>query len=128
MNDVAPGIGGRSRKGKTARGRSALAPSRPIHVLLSPDQVCLYIVFEPAAMEALKAEIALKRKTLEIPAVDGRPTKYMRKGDIERLKEEQERKAREEKEAKEREKKEKEEAERLAKLAQRTVSKTITYA
>ena len=79
-------------------------------------------------MDALKAEIALKRKTLEIPVADGRPTKYMRKGDIERLKEEQERKAKEEKEAKEREKKEKEEAERLAKLAQRTVSKTIIYA
>ena len=54
-------------------------------------------------MDALKAEIALKRKTLEIPVADGRPTKYMRKGDIERLKEEQERKAKEEKEAKERE-------------------------
>lgn len=68
-------------------------------------------------MDALKAEIALKRKTFDVPVGDGRPNKYMRKGDIERLKEEQERKAREEKEAKEKEEKEKKEAERRAKLA-----------
>jgi pre-mRNA-splicing factor 18 len=44
-------------------------------------------------MEALKAEIASKRK-----AMDGiqPPKKYMRRGDIERMKEEEERKAREE--------------------------------
>lgn len=48
-------------------------------------------------MDALKAEIALKRKNLsETSAVGGRPTKYMRRGDIERLKEEQDRRAREE--------------------------------
>jgi pre-mRNA-splicing factor 18 len=47
-------------------------------------------------MDALKAEIATKRK----PVLDNstRPTKYMRRGDIERLKEEQEQKAQEEKE------------------------------
>lgn len=45
-------------------------------------------------MEALKAEIASKRKALE--NVPPRPTKYMRRGDIERMKEEEERKAREE--------------------------------
>lgn len=67
-------------------------------------------------MDALKAEIAIKRKSLqELPTE--RPTKYMRRGDIERLKEEQERKAREEKEAKEREERERMEAERLARLA-----------
>ncbi|KAI5985979.1 Prp18 domain-containing protein [Pisolithus albus] len=43
-------------------------------------------------MEALKAEIAVKRKTVE--AVSSRPNKYMRRGDIERLKEEEERRAR----------------------------------
>ena len=45
-------------------------------------------------MDALKAEIASKRKALE--NVPPRPTKYMRRGDIERMKEEEERKAREE--------------------------------
>jgi pre-mRNA-splicing factor 18 len=45
-------------------------------------------------MDALKAEIASKRKALE--NVPSRPNKYMRRGDIERMKEEEERKAREE--------------------------------
>ena len=36
-------------------------------------------------MDALKAELALKRKNLEgVPAPDGRPAKYMRRGDLER--------------------------------------------
>lgn len=43
-------------------------------------------------MEALKAEIALKRKAFEPNG--SRPSKYIRKGDIERLKEEDERKER----------------------------------
>ena len=73
-------------------------------------------------MDALKAEIAQKRKALEtLPVANGRPTKYMRKGDIERLKEEEERKAREEKEAREREEQERKEREeeerRLAKVS-----------
>lgn len=73
-------------------------------------------------MDALKAEIVLKRKTFQdVPAGDGRPTKYMRRGDLERLKEEQERKAREE-DAKERDDQDKKEAERLAKLAKGKVS------
>ena len=45
-------------------------------------------------MDALKAEIASKRKALE--HAPQRPNKYMRRGDIERMKEEEERKAREE--------------------------------
>lgn len=45
-------------------------------------------------MDALKAEIASKRKALD--NVPPRPTKYMRRGEIERMKEEEERKAREE--------------------------------
>ncbi|RPD60962.1 Prp18-domain-containing protein [Lentinus tigrinus ALCF2SS1-7] len=63
-------------------------------------------------MDALKAEIANKRKALDIPAVDGRPTKYMRRGELERLKEEQERKVREAEEEKRRQDKEREERER----------------
>ena len=45
-------------------------------------------------MDSLKAEIVSKRKALDnaLP----RPTKYMGRGDIERMKEEEERKAREE--------------------------------
>jgi pre-mRNA-splicing factor 18 len=50
-------------------------------------------------MDALKAEIASKRKILQDDSVESlRPTKYMRRGDIERLKQEQELREREEKE------------------------------
>ena len=66
-------------------------------------------------MDALKSEIAVKRKTIEQDPIlngSGRPTKYMRRGELERLKEEQERKAKEEKE---REQKAKLEAELSAK-------------
>lgn len=45
-------------------------------------------------MDALKAEIASKRKAIQNDPV-ARPTKYMRRGDIERLKEEHEAKVRE---------------------------------
>lgn len=55
-------------------------------------------------MEALKAEVAAKRKALQDDT--GRPTKYMRRGDIERLQEEQQ-----VKEAKEREEATRREAE-----------------
>lgn len=48
-------------------------------------------------MEALKAEIAVKRKTVEAVS-SSRPNKYMRRGDFERLKEEEERRARDTKE------------------------------
>lgn len=49
-------------------------------------------------MDALKAEIASKRKAIQDdPLVSARPTKYMRRGDIEKLKEEQELKEREQK-------------------------------
>lgn len=42
-------------------------------------------------MDALKAEVAAKRKAIQDdPSVASRPTKYMRRGDIERLKQEQE--------------------------------------
>ena len=57
-----------------------------------------------STMDALKAEIASKRKILQDDSVESlRPTKYMRRGDIERLKQEQELKEREEMERKERE-------------------------
>lgn len=63
-------------------------------------------------MDALKAEIATKRKALqEDPVLAARPTKYMRRGELERLKEERERKEKEEKEAKEKEEREKRERE-----------------
>jgi pre-mRNA-splicing factor 18 len=45
-------------------------------------------------MDALKAEIASKRKAFDNGP--SRPNKYMRRGDIERMKEEEGRKAREE--------------------------------
>jgi hypothetical protein len=71
-----------------------------------------YYYIAPAShsctMDALKAEIASKRKALQDdPVVSSRPTKYMRRGDIERLKQEQEREEREESEWKEREEREK---------------------
>jgi pre-mRNA-splicing factor 18 len=44
-------------------------------------------------MQALKAEIAAKRKAIEESSAN-RPTKYMRRGDIERLQMEQEMKDR----------------------------------
>ncbi|KDQ53112.1 hypothetical protein JAAARDRAFT_61426 [Jaapia argillacea MUCL 33604] len=47
-------------------------------------------------MDALKAEIATKRKALDTSS-NARPTKYMRRGELEKLKEEEERQAREEK-------------------------------
>lgn len=44
-------------------------------------------------MDALKAEIASKRKIVEESSL-ARPTKYMRRGELERLREEQEQKTR----------------------------------
>lgn len=47
-------------------------------------------------MDALKAEIALKRKAIQDdPLLASRPNKYMRKGAIEKLREEQELKEKE---------------------------------
>jgi hypothetical protein len=48
-----------------------------------------------AIMDALKAEIALKRKSVGT-GVGSRPTKYMRRGDIERIKQEEEQKVKQE--------------------------------
>lgn len=48
-----------------------------------------------AIMDALKAEIALKRKSVGTD-IGSRPTKYMRRGDIERIKQEEEQKAKQE--------------------------------
>ncbi|KAI0774965.1 pre-mRNA splicing factor [Trametes elegans] len=75
-------------------------------------------------MDALKAEIAVKRKALDIPAPEGaRPTKYMRRGELERLREEQERKEREEKEARLREEREREEREREERRRQKAAAR-----
>ena len=65
------------------------------------------------SLEALKAEIATKRK-VEASVSDGRPTKYLRKGDLERLKAQQEQKEREEKERKKHAQQEKREETLLA--------------
>lgn len=62
-------------------------------------------------MDFLKAELATKRKALEQDA--SRPTKYMRRGELEKLKEEQERK---EKLAKEKAKLEAESAAKAKKI------------
>ena len=40
-------------------------------------------------MEALRAEIASKRKAIQDGSID-RPSKYMKRGDLEKLREEQE--------------------------------------
>ena len=75
-------------------------------------------------MDALKAEIALKRKTLDVPAPEGaRPNKYMRRGDLERLKEEQERKEKEEREERRRQEREREEREREERRREKSVAK-----
>lgn len=75
-------------------------------------------------MDALKAEIAVKRKALAVPASEGaRPTKYMRRGDLERLKEEQEKKEREEKEARLQEEREREEREREERRREKAAAK-----
>lgn len=52
-----------------------------------------------ATMDALKAEIAKKRKAAE-EAAGERPTKYMKKGELERLEREKEAKLKAEEEAK----------------------------
>ncbi|KAI0749901.1 Prp18 domain-containing protein [Daedaleopsis nitida] len=81
-------------------------------------------------MDALKAEIAVKRKALDIipAATDGpRPTKYMRRGDLERLKEEQERKEKEEKEEQRRLEREREEREREERRGAKDVAKATTF-
>ncbi|KAF7424334.1 mRNA splicing protein prp18 [Pleurotus ostreatus] len=84
-------------------------------------------------MDALKAEIATKRKALtEDPILASRPTKYMRRGEIEKMKEEQERKAREEKEQAERTAREaaqeKKAAQDLAKSQQTPTSRSASPA
>ncbi|KAJ3716184.1 Prp18 domain-containing protein [Lentinula raphanica] len=73
-------------------------------------------------MDGLLAEVAAKRKAISNDQVNPRPSKYMRRGEIERLREEQERKEKAEKEAKEAaEKQRKEEA--LARKASKAPSR-----
>lgn len=64
-------------------------------------------------MDSLKALVAEKRKAIQDDSA--RPTKYMRRGELERIKEEQEAKAREEKRLVEEAKKREEEAAKAAK-------------
>jgi hypothetical protein len=63
-------------------------------------------------MDALKAEVALKRKNIDSDVP--RPTKYMRRGEIERLKEEQEQREKQEKLAQKKAAEDEAEAKRLA--------------
>ncbi|KAI0648859.1 pre-mRNA splicing factor [Trametes meyenii] len=75
-------------------------------------------------MDSLKAEIAVKRKALEIPATEGaRPTKYMRRGELERLKEEQEKRENKEKEAKLMEEREREERGREQRRREKAIAR-----
>ncbi|KXN85868.1 Pre-mRNA-splicing factor 18 [Leucoagaricus sp. SymC.cos] len=71
-------------------------------------------------MDSLKALVAEKRKVIQDDSA--RPTKYMRRGDIERIKEEQEAKEQEEKRLAEEAKKREEEAKKAAKKAARSTS------
>ncbi|KAF5359161.1 hypothetical protein D9756_003178 [Leucocoprinus leucothites] len=71
-------------------------------------------------MDSLKALVAEKRKAISDDSA--RPTKYMRKGELERIKEEAEAKAQEEKRLAEEAKRREEEAEKAAKKASRASS------
>jgi pre-mRNA-splicing factor 18 len=64
-------------------------------------------------MNALLSEINNKRKDLQDPVGSSRATKYMRKGDIERAREEEERKVKAEEERKKREVREARDKERV---------------
>lgn len=69
-------------------------------------------------------EIANKRKALqEDPLLASRPMKYMRQGDIKRLKEERERKEKEEKEAREKEEQEQKERELAEQRRESSIAK-----
>ncbi|KAG7089680.1 hypothetical protein E1B28_011337 [Marasmius oreades] len=72
-------------------------------------------------MQGLLAEVAAKRKAIESDPTP-RQTKYMRRGDLERLREEQERKAKEEKLAQEQNEKEAAEDVRKAKAPSRSAT------
>lgn len=65
-------------------------------------------------MDLLLSEINNKRKDLQDPAGSSRPNKYMRKGDIERAREEEERKKKAEEDRKKREEKAAREKEKVS--------------
>ncbi len=70
------------------------------------------------------AEIALKRKALDTPPVDGgRPTKYIRRGELERLKEEEEMREKEEEKEKRRLEREREDRERVERRREKATAK-----
>ncbi|KAE9403653.1 Prp18-domain-containing protein [Gymnopus androsaceus JB14] len=70
-------------------------------------------------MNGLLAEVAAKRKAITDDKLNTRPTKYMRRGEIERLREEEERKEKEEKEATEAEEQRQKEELRASKVESR---------
>lgn len=89
------GHGGRGRRLESASEASGIQPTA-------------YVILR-STMDSLKALVAEKRKSIDNDSA--RPAKYMRRGDLERIKEEQEAKVREEQqlvqEAKKREESEK---------------------
>lgn len=77
-------------------------------------------------MDSLKAFVAEKRKTLQDDSM--RPKKYMRKGDLERMKEEQEAKVHEEKQIVEDANKREEETKQAAKKVGSFLSLALRHA
>lgn len=78
-----------------------------------------------AIMNGLLAEIATKRKSLAVDNSDERPSKYMRRGEIERLKEEKERKAKEQQASQDRAAKEAAQAKAAAEKAAKVCSRYL---
>ena len=78
-------------------------------------------------MDALKAEISNKRKALEEATTSSeKPPKYMRRGDLERLKEEQERERLEKERQAEEERKAAEEQKKLEKAKAKAQAKKVS--
>jgi pre-mRNA-splicing factor 18 len=73
-------------------------------------------------MDLLLSEINNKRKDLQDPVGSSRPNKYMRKGDIERAREDEERKRKAEEERKKREAREAKEKEKASVCAKHAMN------
>ncbi|KAJ3808840.1 Prp18 domain-containing protein [Lentinula aff. lateritia] len=76
-------------------------------------------------MDGLLAEVAAKRKAILDDQLNPRPSKYMRRGELERLREEQDRKEKAEKEAED--KAEKQRKEESVRKASKTPSRPASY-
>ena len=85
---------GKSKGGKDLRGEVRVGHCRSVFAV--ENQVGVEVIDDSrpnSTMDALKAEIATKRKVIQDDTQG--PSKYMRRGDLERLKTEREQKARE---------------------------------